>query len=109
MALNGDIMQCRVGWQVERADHNKMPTPMLVRLGILLIVRDSGLPDIHALLLRLASRLIPVRALALGAMLREPCLTGWPLMTAPQAGVEMDRERLHSPALRLASTVSTCR
>jgi len=39
--------------------------------------------------------LAPVRALALGAPGREPDLTGRPLMTAPQAGIDMDTNGLH--------------
>ncbi len=39
--------------------------------------------------------LVPIRALALGAPGREPDLTGRPLMTAPQAGIDMDTNGLH--------------
>ena len=53
--------------------------------------------------------LVPIRALALGAPGREPDLTGRPRMTAPQAGVEGEREGLHSPALTFAATVSMWR
>ena len=39
--------------------------------------------------------LVPIRALALGAPGRECGLTGRPLVTAPQAGVDLDLNGLH--------------
>jgi len=47
------------------------------------------------------ARLVPVRTLALGAPGREPDLTGRPLMTAPQAGVDLDLNGLHAFTTRL--------
>ena len=39
--------------------------------------------------------LVPIRALALGAVLRECGLPGGPFVTAPQAGVGVELNGLH--------------